>query len=112
MDKEQKDFIQKISSLSGIKKSSIQMVWEYTMYAMFLDLLENKGKNYSTILVPYLGKILIKESKENPGELDTFLSLSESIKDELIKVKKDNTVDLINYFQENFIDKTIDEIMN
>ena len=40
------------------------------------------------------------------------IKLGQSIKDELIKVKKDNTVDLINYFQENFIDKTIDEIMN
>lgn len=109
-DKDLKAFLQRVSSISGIKKSSIQQVWEYTIYAMFLDILENSEAKFTTLPIPYVGKVLLRDSKTEQDDYDVFLALTDSFKDELNKIKKGNIVDLIKYFQEHFINEICNEI--
>lgn len=109
-DKEQRDLLNKIASLCGIKRTSVQQVWEYTIYCLLISVMENRDATYNVLPIPYLGKILFKESKEHQGEFDTFLMIYDSVKEELKKVKKGDMKDLINYFDKNFIEKTIQDI--
>lgn len=109
-DKEQKDLLNKVASVCGIKRASVQKVWEFTMYCIYLQIMEHKDDTYNVIPVPYLGKILLKESKEYKGDYDTFLMVFDSVKEQIKKVKKDDMRDLIAYFDENFIDKAIEDL--
>lgn len=111
LDKEQKDLLQRVAADTGLRRSSIQKVWEYTIYALLMSIAENSDSTYNVIPVPHIGKILLKESKENEGEYDTFLMVFDSLKDQIKKIKKGDLRDLISYYDENFIDCTINEIL-
>jgi len=110
LDKDQKDFLQKVSSYCGLDRSSTQTVWEYTIYTMLMDIAENPESPYNVLQIPYMGKILFKESKENPGEYDMFLSLNDNIKDLAKKAKQGDLKDLINYYTEKFIRGTVKNV--
>lgn len=111
LDKEQKDLLQRVAADTGLRRSSIQKVWEYTIYALLMTIAENSDATYNVIPVPHIGKILLKESKENEGEYDTFLMVFDSLKEQIKKIKKGDLRDLISYYDENFIDCTINEIL-
>lgn len=51
-----KKMAEEISALSGIKESSIMIVWEYTLFKWLLEFCKD-GSNEKDILVPYLGTI-------------------------------------------------------
>lgn len=108
--KEQKDLLDRVSSLCGIKRSSVQKVWEYTIYALLMQIYENKEAAYNVLPVPFVGKILLKESKENPKEYDTFLMVYDFLKEEIKKVKDDDARDLISFFDEAFLSKTVNDL--
>ena len=107
LDKEQKDFLQKVSSYCGLDRSSTQTVWEYTIFTLLMSIAENQDSPYNVLQIPYMGKILFKESKENPNEYDTFLALNDNIKDLAKKAKKGDLKDLIEYYSEKFIKGTV-----
>lgn len=110
LDKEQRDFLQKVSSYCGLDRASTQVVWEFTIFTMLMEIAENPDCSYNVLQIPYLGKILFKESRENPNEYDMFLSLNDNIKDLAKKAKKGNLQDLISYFSEKFIKSSIKEL--
>jgi len=112
LDKDQKDFLQKVSSYCGLDRASTQTVWEYTIFTMLMEIAENPDQPYNILQIPYLGKILFKESKEHPGEYDTFLALNDNIKELAKKAKKGNLQDLITYFSDKFIKSSLKQIEN
>lgn len=107
LDKDQKDFLQRVSAKCGLDRLSTQTVWEFTLFTMLMDIAENPDSAYNVLQIPYVGKILFKESKEYPGEYDTFLALNDSVKELAKKAKKGDLKDLIEYFSEKFIKGTI-----
>jgi hypothetical protein len=83
-------------------------VWQYTIYANYLHLLEDSSKPFSRFQIPFFGSVLIKHNKD--GDLDMFLSMTESMKDAISKIKHGNDAGLVEYFQENFVDRTVLEL--
>ena len=110
LDKDQREFLQKVSSYCGLDKGSVQSLWEYTVFAILLDIAENPDKPYNVIQIPFMGKILFKESKEYPGEYDTFLALSETFKNLAKKVKKGDLQNIIDYYSEKFVKGTVRQL--
>ncbi|MCF0126226.1 MAG: hypothetical protein HUJ68_10830 [Clostridia bacterium] len=108
LSKEEKEFLQKVSNISGIKKSSIQMVWLYTIYTMLLDVNENKNAKFTELIVPYFGKVLAKLTEDN---YDLLMSLNQDFLDQIKNVKNDDCLDLINFFDENFVKQTINQVV-
>jgi hypothetical protein len=47
LDKEQKEFLQKVGSYCGLDKQSVQTVMEYVVFTMLLDIAENPDKPYN-----------------------------------------------------------------
>lgn len=111
LDRETKELLQNVAAMMGDKPADIIAVWQHTIYTYFISFLESSDKNYNVIKIPFIGKILLRESKEEKGEFDVLVSLDDSFKEQLRKCKKQNMTDLISYFQENNIEKTIENIM-
>jgi hypothetical protein len=107
---DEKQLLQKISSLCGVKQEIIKEIWQFTLFNSFLELLENKDKNYNIISIPFLGKILIKPDKENPEEYENFFIINEDTKSIIKKIKNGQETELIQYFQNNFINKVLENI--
>jgi hypothetical protein len=107
---DEKQLLQKISSLCGVKQEIIKEIWQFTLFSSFLEILENKDKNYNIISIPFLGKILIKPDKEKPGELENFFILNEDTKSIIKKIKNGYETELIQYFQDNFINRVLENI--
>ena len=105
ISKEEKEFLQKVSNVSGIKKQSIQMVWLYTIYTMLLEAGENKNAKFTELIIPYFARILVKSTDND--ENDLIMDLNADFKEQLKNVKNDDFLDLINFFKENFIKQTI-----
>ena len=47
---------EEISALSGIKESSIMIVWEYTLFRWLLEFCKDDNKE-KEIIIPYLGNL-------------------------------------------------------
>jgi hypothetical protein len=109
-DSEQKEFLKKISSLCGLKKDIITQVWQYTFFQVYLDLLENKDKPYNEILLPYIGRLLIRP-RENK-DMDIMFAMNDNFSKVYKNIKNGDETGLIQFFQENFINKVIDNIQN
>jgi len=107
---EEKALLQKISSLCGIKQEIIKEIWQYTLFSSFLEILEKKDEKYNLISIPFLGKILIKPDRSNPEEFENFILLNEDTKSIIKKIKRGYETELIQYFQENFINKVLENI--
>lgn len=110
-DSEQKELIQNISALCGLKQDIIKQVWQYTFFSIYLSLLEQKDKNISEIKIPYLGKILLKFNDENL-DFEKFLLVDSNVQEMIKKIRAGNDTGMVQYFQENFISKVIDNIVN
>lgn len=110
LDRETKELLQDVAGMMGDKPSDVIAVWQHTIYTYFMHIFESPDKNYSVIKIPFIGKLLIKESKEEKGEFDILVSMDDAFKEQLRKAKKQDVSDLISYFQENNIEKTIDNI--
>ena len=108
LSKEEKEFLQKVSNVSGIKKQSIQMVWLYTIYTMLLEVSENKNAKFTELIIPYFAKILAKSTDD---DYELFMSLNSDFTDQLKNVKNDDFLDLINFFKENFVKQTINQVV-
>jgi hypothetical protein len=113
-DSEQKELIQKISALCGLKKDIIKQVWQYTFFQVYLNLLEEKEnkrnqKSYNMISIPYIGKIVLRSNQEK--ELEPFIILNQDFKNVIKNIQNGDETGLIQFFQENFINKTIDNIV-
>jgi CRISPR/Cas system-associated protein endoribonuclease Cas2 len=113
-DSEQKELIQKISALCGLKKDIIKQVWQYTYFQVYLNLLEEKEdkhnqKSYNMINLPYIGKIVLRTNQEK--ELEPFIILNQDFKTMIKNIQNGDETGLIQFFQENFINKTIDNIV-
>ena len=112
MDSEQKELIQKISALCGIKQDIIKQVWQFTIFSILLQLLEEKNKDFNVLQIPFFGKILMKPDEEKKGEFESFLALNSNFKDIIKSVKSGNETGLIAFFQENFINKVLDNFID
>ena len=108
MDNEQKELIQKISALCGIKQDIIKQVWQYTIFNLLLQLLENKDKTLNTIQIPFFGKVVVRPDQEVKGEFEAFLALNPNFRETIKTIKAGNETGLIAFFQENFINKILD----
>lgn len=108
LSKEEKEFLQKVSNVSGIKKQSIQMVWLYTIYTMLLEVGENKNAKFTELIIPYFAKILAKSTDD---DYELIMSLNSDFTDQLKNVKNDDFLDLINFFKENFVKQTINQVV-
>lgn len=108
LSKEEKEFLQKVSNVSGIKKQSIQMVWLYTIYTMLLEVSENKNAKFTELIIPYFAKILAKSTDD---DYELIMSLNSDFTDQLKNVKNDDFLDLINFFKENFVKQTINQVV-
>lgn len=51
-----KKLAEEVSALSGIKESSIMIVWEYTLFKWLLEFCKSEDKE-KDILIPYLGTV-------------------------------------------------------
>jgi len=111
MDSEQKELIQKISALCGIKQDIIKQVWQFTIFNVLLQLLEDKDKNFNILQIPFFGKILLKPDPEKKGSFESFLALNPNFKEIISSVKSGNETGLISFFQENFINKVLDNFV-
>jgi hypothetical protein len=114
-DSEQKELIQKISALCGLKKDIIKQVWQYTFFQIYLNLLEEKEnkrnqKSYNMINLPYIGKVVLRNNNQDK-ELETFFILNQDFKNVIKNIQNGDETGLIQFFQENFINKTIDNIV-
>lgn len=108
LSKEEKEFLQKVSNVSGIKKQSIQMVWLYTIYTMLLEVGENRNAKFTELIIPYFTKILVKSNDE---DYDILMDLNPDFMEQLKNVKNDDFLDLINFFKENFVKQTINQVV-
>ena len=108
LSKEEKEFLQKVSNVSGIKKQSIQMVWLYTIYTMLLEAAENKNAKFTELIIPYFAKIL---SKSTEDDYELIMNLNSDFTEQLKNVKNDDFLDLINFFKENFVKQTINQVV-
>ncbi|MBR6611955.1 MAG: hypothetical protein IKK93_06885 [Campylobacter sp.] len=108
ISKEEKEFLQKVSNVSGIKKQSIQMVWLYTIYTMLLEASESKNAKFSELIIPYFARILVKPTEDGN---DLIIDLNPDFKEQLKNVKNGDFLDLINFFKENFIKQTINQVI-
>lgn len=109
--KEEKELIQKVSSLCGLKQDIIRQVWMYTFFNIYLSMLENSDKNYQTINIPYIASLLIKPDTENNEDLTAFVALSDDLKKIMKDIKNKNETTLVKFFQEHFINKTLENSM-
>jgi len=110
-DTEQKELITKISALCGLKQDIIKQVWQYTFFNIYLSLLEQKDKNLNEIKLPYLGKIMLRFNDEN-SDIDKFILLDQSFQDVIKNIRLGNDTGLVQFFQENFVNKVIDNIID
>jgi hypothetical protein len=113
-DSEQKELIQKISALCGLKKDIIKQVWQYTFFQIYLNLLEEKEdkknqRTYNIITIPYIGKIILRNNQDK--ELEPFMILNQEFKNVIKNIQNGDETGLIQFFQENFINKTIGNIV-
>ena len=108
-DGEQKEMITKISALCGLKKDIIQQVWQYTFFSTYLSILEQRDKNINEIKIPYLGKIMLRFN-DSDNSFEQFLLIDPSFKEMIKNLRSGNDNGLVNFFQENFINKVIDHI--
>jgi hypothetical protein len=111
-DSEQKELLQKISALCGLKKDIIKQVWQYTFFQVYLNLLEEKDAPYNIVSIPYIGKMMVRPNKEKNGEFDPLFIFNEGFKSVYKNIKNGDETGLIQYFQENFINKTLDNIVD
>ena len=109
--KEEKELIQKVSSLCGLKQDIIRQVWMYTFFNIYLSILENSDKNVHVITIPYLANMLVKPDTENKDDFTAFVSLSDDMKKALKDIKNKNETNLVKFFQEHFINKTLENVM-
>ena len=58
LDKDQKDFLQRVSAKCGLDRLSTQTVWEFTLFTMLMDIAENPDSAYNVLQIPYIGNIL------------------------------------------------------
>ena len=108
-DAEQKELITKISALCGLKQDIIKQVWQYTFFNIYLNLLEQKDKNISEIKLPHIGKIMLR-FKEGEQDFDKFILLDQNFQEIIKNLRAGNDTGLVQFFQENFINKVIDNI--
>jgi hypothetical protein len=116
-DSEQKKLINDISSLCGIKQDTVKQIWMYTLFTSYLKLLEEKDRSINTIEIPFIGTIVIKFDKEKkqfaiePESRAPWvhIHLKDELKDMVAKIKMGDETDLVKYFQDNFINKVIDQ---
>lgn len=107
IDRDQKEFLTKVGAECGLDKASMLTSWEYTAFAAILDIAEHPDRPYNIIQIPFIGKILFKPSKDEPGQYDTFLSLNSSFKELAAKAKEGNLEDIIRFYSDHFIKTTV-----
>jgi len=104
LDSDQKQLLLDISALCGIKQELVVDVWQYTLFTIFLKILENKDKKVNIIKIPYLGNALLKETDEG---FETFFSVNQNFIDIVKKIKKGDDSGLVEYFQQEFLEKLL-----
>lgn len=113
-----KEMIQKISSLFGVKADIVRQVWQFTIFTLLLDNVENDGTRLSRFVLPYLGTIGVKNNgtfataKGVEPDLDVFVNLSDQFKQLFAKTQNGNYGDLSNYVQKKFLEPVLDNISN
>ena len=109
-DAEEKELISKISALCGLKQDIIKQVWQYTFFSTYISLLEQKDRPISEIKIPYLGKIMLR-FKENEPEFERFLLIEEEVQEIIKNIRNGDDTELVQFFQENFINKVLNNIL-
>ena len=99
LTKEENDFIEDVANLNLITKSSVKQVLEAIVTTWLVNLAEDEKKN-TQILIPFLGKILVRKDGFSvvDGEVETtvepFLSINHDFKKQLYNCLNDNYDDL------------------
>lgn len=108
--REEKELIQKVSSLCGLKQDIIRQVWAYTFFNIYLSVLENSDKNSHVITIPYIANMLVRPDPDNKDEYVAFTSLSDDLKKIMKDIRNKNETGLIRFFQDNFVNKALDNV--
>ena len=101
--------ITKISALCGLKQDIIRQVWQYTFFSTYLSLLEQRDKNIAEVKLPYIGKIMLR-FKEGETEFDKFILVDRNVQEIIKNIRAGNDTGLVQFFQESFVNKVIDNI--
>jgi len=108
-DADQKELITKISALCGLKQDIIKQVWQYTFFSTYLSLLEQKDKKTCEMKIPYIGKIMLRFNEDN-NDFEQFLLIDSNVKEVIKNLRNGYDTGLVQFFQENFINKVIDNL--
>lgn len=102
--------MKKISTKTQIPFEIIKVVYEYSLFSCALDLI-NSNKKFREIVIPYFGKIGVKDSVE--GALDEdyelFFSPSQNLRKLLADIKK-NDYKALEQFLDSKIKKEVESI--
>jgi len=83
----------------------------YTFFNNYLSLLEQKDKNMAEIKIPYIGRIMLR-FKEGEPDLEPFILLDSNVKDIIKNLRTGNDTGMVQFFQENFINKVVNNIVD
>jgi|LSPZ01.1.fsa_nt_gi hypothetical protein len=107
LDTFQKRTLKNIAALSGLSINAVQNFFEYLVFSVLLEYLEEKeDKNKSTIIaLPALGSLALRPMKNNPEDFDVFFSLNTTLKKVLQDAKKGDIKEISKYIVDLVIKK-------
>lgn len=111
-----KEMIQQISALCGATKEDVKKVWEYTIFAMMLQMCDSERK-FDKLEIPYIGhldfklngKVVDGSGKLQP-DVEAYIVPEEGFKRLYAKIKEDGYGELSEYYQKNHIHKIVNNI--
>ena len=114
LDADSKKTLNDVASLFGVKMETVRDLWEYTVFAMTLNLLDGKTKTRHVTL-PFIGRLALKyEGAEFvDGVLDdnvmAFVVLNDSFKELVSNVFEGDRTVLADYIKKKHLDRVIDD---
>ena len=114
LDSDSKKTLNDVASLFGVKAEIIRDIWEYTVFAMTLNLLDGKTKT-RTITVPFVGRVVLRYDGTElvDGNLDesvkAFVVLHDSFKELVADVFGGDRTVLADFIKRKHLDRVIDD---
>jgi hypothetical protein len=115
MDTDTKKILSDIATLYGVKVDIIRDVWEYTVFAWALNMLDTTNKTRQ-LNVPFLGKIALRYEGTEVNEegsigdsVKAFVLLNPDFKELIADLYTGNKSVLAEYIKTKHLDKVMDE---
>jgi hypothetical protein len=109
LDPNLKKYLSQIATLFGVPHEIVKSVWEYTLVTYFVKISENvetegqDNKTLDMITIPYVGNLAIRTKidveDENKDEIECFISLSDTFKNNVLDIKRGNISSLCDYIE-------------